>query len=122
MRAKRLTGIALLLLLISVFTGCNNAEPKDWSEVVTLYVSSETGEYRPFGSPPGFGALEGLRIKEEKENYWYVVHLNSIEGFSYERGYEYSLKVEKTHLANPPADGSDIRYKLIEIASKVKVE
>ncbi|MDR1673242.1 MAG: DUF4377 domain-containing protein [Bacteroidales bacterium] len=37
------------------------------------------------------------------------IPLNAIEDFNYEVGHEYRLKVLKTHLANPPADGSDIK-------------
>lgn len=114
MKAKLLTKILLLSFLTFFFPGCNNDETKDWSEIVNLQVSSETGEYLPFEHAPEAEVLEGMKIKDEKENYWKVVHLNSIEGFSYEKGYEYTLTVEKTHLANPPADDSSIKYKRLE--------
>lgn len=105
----------ILCTLVSLY-GCLDDDTKqDWSEIVNLYVSSETGEYRPFGSE---NTLEGMKIKEKENESWAVIHFQSITGFTYEKGYNYLLKVEKIHLGNPPADGSDIDYKLIEILSK----
>ena len=43
---------------------------------------------------------------------------NSIEGFEYEHGYRYSLKVQTTVISNPPADASSINYRLIDVISK----
>ncbi|WP_343020633.1 DUF4377 domain-containing protein, partial [Bacteroides uniformis] len=43
---------------------------------------------------------------------------SGIDGFVYKKGIEYTLKVEKTTLANPPADDSNVRYKLIEILTE----
>jgi hypothetical protein len=116
----------LLIVSVTLLTlwmpGCLNPDDndtgnKDWAETVFLTVASEfvdyyifDGELRPI---PG-----GLNIKEDKNSYWSQVPQGEIEGFTYEVGYEYRLKVLKTHLANPPADGSDIRYKLIEVISK----
>ena len=110
-----------LIVTIALCSSCldflDNREPKDWSESVKVYVASETGVY--FSSWWGLdNPAEGMKIKEEKMDYWYTVHFETIEDFTYERGYEYILKVKKTHLANPPADGSSVRYRLIEILSK----
>lgn len=101
--------------MITLCIGCHDDKPKDWSEIITLYVSAETGDYKPWGADE---VLEGMKIRERQTESWNVVHFKAIEGFSYEKGYAYTLKVEKTHLGNPPADDSDTRYKLIEILSK----
>jgi hypothetical protein len=45
---------------------------------------------------------------------------NSIEGFVYEEGYRYYLKVLKIHFSNPSMDGPNYKYKLIEIMDKKK--
>jgi hypothetical protein len=106
-------GISFLIFLM---VGCENNEDKDWTEKVFLTVSSETVDYSPI---EGNGAVfDGLRIKEDNANHWIIIPLNDIEGFNYEVGHEYKLKVLKTHLANPPADGSDVKYKLLEIILK----
>lgn len=85
---------------------------------MNLYVSSETGDYRPFGHSDKLPPLEGMKIKENINSEWTVIDINGIEGFVYGKGFEYYLKVEKTHIANPPMDASDIKYKLIEVISK----
>ena len=57
-----------------------------------------------------------------------VMHLSSsdestdyIEGFDYEWGYTYVLKVKRTILKNPPMDGSDRTYSLVKVISKTPV-
>lgn len=50
-------------------------------------------------------------------NYFY----DSIEGFSFEEGFEYELKVKKTERENVPADASKYIYTLVEIVSKEPV-
>lgn len=112
---KLLSIIALGLLFISC---SNDNDKKDWSEVVNLYVSSETGEYTPWWWEDFYVKLEGMKIRENESEDWQVVHFETIEGFTFEKGYRYYLKTEKIHLANPPQDGSNIRYKLIEVLSK----
>ncbi len=44
-----------------------------------------------------------------------------IEGFNFEWGYTYILKIRETELRNPPEDGSSSNYKLIKELSKKKV-
>lgn len=48
--------------------------------------------------------------------------LNRIEGFEYAEGYRYKIKVQITHLKNPPADGYIFSYSLLELLSKEKIE
>ena len=44
--------------------------------------------------------------------------LDRIEGFKYEKGFEYELKVKKIKVLNPPQDSSIYTYSLIEVLSK----
>ena len=44
-----------------------------------------------------------------------MTSLNSIEGFDYQWGFVYELRVRETHIANPPADGSAIRTELLSV-------
>lgn len=111
--------LMLICFSIGMCTSClDNDESKDWSEIVNLYVASETEDYYPQEYPDGEEPLEGIKIKEHPDDEWTVIHINDIVGFVYERGFEYHLKVEKVHLGNPPADGRDVVYKLIEIISR----
>jgi hypothetical protein len=62
---------------------------------------------------------EDISVKEDKENDWMSLPLEFIEGFTYyEEGYEYRLRVQKTHLVNPPEDSFIFKYKLIAIISR----
>lgn len=113
-RFKILLMIAFLPALL--MTGCEKGENEDWTEEVMLTVASEKFDFYPFeniGIPGG-----GVYVKEDKANYWTPLPLEFIEGFTYEEGYEYRLRVQKIHLANPPADGFIFEYKLIAIVSK----
>ncbi|MDO4497971.1 MAG: DUF4377 domain-containing protein [Bacteroidales bacterium] len=42
-----------------------------------------------------------------------------MQDFTYDKGFDYELLVQKTTYANPPADGGSYSYKLIEIISKI---
>ena len=48
-------------------------------------------------------------------------YVEYLDGFDFEWGYIYDLKVKETHLASPPEDGSSYRYELIEVISKTAV-
>lgn len=47
-------------------------------------------------------------------------HAEYIDGFEYEWGYTYELKIKATKLSNPPMDGGDTEYELLEVISKTK--
>lgn len=66
-----------------------------------------------------FGLHEGLsyRVKESDEDKWESLY-NAIEGFEYELGFVYSIKVKIFQVENPPADGSSLRYEFVELLSK----
>ncbi len=44
-----------------------------------------------------------------------------IEGFNFEEGSRYRLQVNVSHVANPPADGSSLRYQLVRVLDKMPV-
>ena len=107
-----------------VFSSCNQGafeDREDWSEVVKLYVDAELGEYRPWGHPTDAEPLDGLKIKESKDADWDIIPMDGIDGFTHSLGWEFYLEVEKVHLVNPPADASNIRYRLIKIVEEQKV-
>lgn len=63
-----------------------------------------------------YGAFfKGLSIKAEP-------YAEYIDGFTFEWGYTYSLKIKEIELANPPMDGSSVDYQLVKELSKTKVE
>lgn len=109
-----------LLVLVCIIVGCDKEEPSDKLdlsdkvEIINMYVSAETGTYKPAGSET---YVECMLVKEEGELGYSNLPFGSIEGFDYVRGHEYELEVRKTTLANPPSDGPNITYTLIRIIS-----
>lgn len=116
---------ALLIALVTIFglTACmNEDEPKDITKEVTMYVSSKTGiMYNLFDSEREF-PIECMLVKEQREDEYHPLAFSGIQGFEYEKGYEYDLRVNKTTLANPPADGNIYKYQLVRVIEKRLVE
>lgn len=88
---------------------------------MTLFVSSETVRYSPLYpleyNEDGFPKIyDALFAKKEGSTSW--MGIIEIEGFTYEEGYEYSLKVKEVIEADPYSK----RYALIEILSKEEKE
>lgn len=120
MKAYKLTTFLLALCCAVGFTGCiNNDEPQDKVEAMDAQVSAYTSFSGVLMSNEIF---EGMSVKVGSSPKYSFMGLSSIEGFAYERGYEYKLKIQRTTLANPPADGSLYTYKLIKVLSKQKAE
>lgn len=92
---------------------------KDSEENIDLFVSSETvkftpkypSEYEEDESPKVYNALH---VKEIESGNWMA--LTHIEGFDFEKGYEYVLDVKKVTQAEPYL----LRYVLVDIKLKTK--
>ena len=108
-KLKSLYWMLIALCITTTFISCEKDIPEDWNEVINLYVDAELGEYRPWGHPEDAEPLDGLKIKESKDADWEIIPMNGIDGFIHSLGWEFYLEVEKVHLANPPADASNIR-------------
>jgi heat shock protein HslJ len=103
---------ALHVLLLIASSGCDAMEEP--SEVI-FHVNS-------FRAPcVGVGPMNCLQIKrgDPAKGEWQHFY-SSIDGFSFEPGYRYRLRVRETRLPpdRVPADASSIRYELIEILDK----
>ncbi len=48
------------------------------------------------------------------------IHIESIEGFNFEWGYDYKLKIQVTKLAQEWSDGTRYEHKLLKVLSKTK--
>lgn len=57
------------------------------------------------------------QIKTAEDDDW-TLHHGEIEGFDYQPGYSYRLRVWKEEIADPPADGASWRYVLVKEISK----
>ena len=105
--------ISFLLITAFLAVSCSDDEPKDVVNEIKMSVSAETGTYIPWGSDIPVECM--LVMSEDNPGVWEPLGFNSIKWFTYERGHEYYLSVERTILANPPMDGSDRTYSLLRI-------
>lgn len=116
MKTTPLFGILLLFLCTINLTAClNDDEPQDSVENMEAHVSAVTcisGSL--FGNYP----IEGMLVKVDNESDYQYFDFNEISGFTYQRGCEYDLKIERVTLANPPADASIYNYRLLKEVSK----
>lgn len=69
----------------------------------------------------GEAPMKCLQVRESQDAPWRNF-FGRIEGFEYEEGNAYELRVEVTPIPDPPADASNRRYRLVEIVSKRKGE
>lgn len=97
--------IFIYFCLFFLFLSCN----KDTTE--TMYISGKTV------SCNNVIEKQCLQIKYSLEDDYTIFHDN-IEGFQHDNGTDFTLKVKRTQVENPPADGSKYKYSLIEILDK----
>ncbi len=103
MKSKILIGI----LTLALFFSCS----KDYEKI--LYVSDVKMDCT------GVAPQKCLQIKEKESENWTYFY-SDIEGFDYEEGYTYKIKVEVSEVKNAPADASSLKYTLLEVIEKTK--
>jgi hypothetical protein len=67
----------------------------------------------------GVSTQKCMEYQLKGEDSWQLFY-GEIEGFTYEEGYKYELEVDVEKVANPPADGSSLKYSLKEVIKKEK--
>lgn len=82
-----------------------------------IYLGSETKT-----CDAGVIKKECYQVKWTKNQEDWEYFYNEIQGFEYEEGYFYTLKVKVERIDNPPADASSLRYHLIKELEKKKVK
>ncbi|MFQ5992655.1 MAG: DUF4377 domain-containing protein [Nitrospiraceae bacterium] len=102
----------LLILLSLIFAGCTSTSTVEKLPVEkTVFV----GPHRV--DCTGVGPQKCFLIKDSPGAEWTYLY-DEIEGFDYEEGYTYELRVREHYLENPPADASSIKLILVENVSK----
>lgn len=122
MKTKHLFGILMLLLFTLIFTSCDKEDEK----------GAKVADYQEYELTVASKKILGMIFSEGK-NYFrkvYAVKKNNtqdwesfsfIQGFNYEEGYEYHIKISKTtYLDYRKGDPSWTEYKLLEVISKEK--
>jgi heat shock protein HslJ len=89
--------------------------PEEQSEEITMYVGPELVDC------VGVAPQTCYQVKFEEGDEWQLLY-NDIEGFEFQPGIESELLVNKITVENPPADGSSIRYELVQIVSQSETQ
>ena len=91
--------------------GADSAVEQGKDETRTLYVAHFRVDC------VGVAPMKCLQVRETPNAEWRMFY-DGIEGFDYEEGYDYELRVRTEEVENPPADASSIRWILEEVVSK----
>lgn len=107
----------LLMFICLFWTACKDDDkPTDIVKEIAMSVYSETGIMYALFDTDKEHPIECMLVKtEDNSKEWQPLAFDAIEGFTYERGHEYELRVKRTILANPPMDAPDRTYSLVSI-------
>lgn len=100
-----------------MIVGCaSSTEPR--VRILTLEVAPTRVECM------GMVPMECLQVREVRYGPQgpFVATFIPIEGFTHETGYQYVIRVARRTIRNPPADGSSVVDRLIEVVSRIRVE
>lgn len=103
--------LALSILLVS--GGCDVFGPSP-TQVIVMYVGPRTA---PCHSPH---MTECLLVRMNPRDEWTFFYTGII-GFEHEPGYAYTLNVLTRRIDNPPADGSSVEYRLLQVLRRTPV-
>ena len=108
---KCIAGVIILFLCVSLFNSCKDDDTMMW--IASERVLSE--------DPVSTQEFLRMQYKFKESDPWMVLS-ERINGFNYEEGYEYILRVKVTKIKNPAQDQSGTSYSLVDIISKTKKE
>jgi len=109
--------LILILLIFGILFSCSNDAGNEF-QITNMRIN----HYQNTGI--GEGLFLTLMVQEGNNigsDNWFKFY-NNIEGFDYQPGYIYDIKVVVEQVDNPPADGSSLKYTLQEIKSTQKVD
>ncbi|MGS0891314.1 DUF4377 domain-containing protein [Burkholderia stagnalis] len=99
----------------SAATAAGAARPADGRPVTrTVYVAPQP--VRCTGVAP----MDCLQVRVSPSEPWTLWYAG-IEGFAYQPGYRYTLEIDEYRVAQPPADGSSIRWVLKRVVERRQV-
>jgi heat shock protein HslJ len=121
MQHRLLALLGVVMATVLTLSACATAQPTE------IPVQNQSGTSQIIFIAPelkecvGVGPMECMQMADSKDGPWSLFY-NQIEGFTFEPGFLYELRVRSEQVANPPADESSIRYILEEVVSKSDVE
>lgn len=107
----------LLLIVVGILFSCSNNEGNE-SRTIAMRVNHYQSSGLAVGPVLTLLVQEGDAIGT---NNWSKFYAN-IEGFHYVPGKIYNLSVRVEPIDNPPADGSSLKYTLLEVKSIQEVD
>ena len=119
----KLRNALLAIFILFTFFSCDLYEEDEVVSIIEIFVAEETIEKTMYKYLDGDETYleEFLTVKVRGSNRWTEFGLFEIEGFKFDDGYEYFLRVRKTEFLNPPLDGSDVKYVLEKVLSATHV-
>lgn len=102
--------MSLALLLSLAVAACSGITGPS-ERVVTMDVASQRVPCT------GLVPRECLRVRQLPDTAWGLFY-DAIDGFAFEAGFEYTLRVRVRTVPNPPADASSLAYRLITVLRK----
>ena len=106
-----------LLLLPLLFGGCELGD-EDESHTEIWTVASEKGVA---GIAMDFGHTPAYIVKKGSAAAWEIFS-GSVVGFTFEKGYESTIRVRIDPIADPPADGPGRRYTMELLISRTQMQ
>ena len=120
---RKVVFLSVYFLMTSLLFSCNsfleNEEASEKVEYVNLTVASNTVLVAPMSNCE-CNPTDHLSVFENGRNY--LLPLKWIEGFDYEKGYEYKIKVKRVTPVHAIQDAPQSFYYLVETISKRKIE
>jgi len=104
--------LGFLLLVMVSLVACKQPQKKGNEKIFWVHSSKISCE--------GVGKMNCLQVKrgEDFETLRWESFYSNIEGFEYQPGYIYKIKVNESKRKNVPADASSLEYELVEVLSK----
>ncbi len=106
-----------ILMIIGILFSCSKDDtvlPQTFDMRINHYQNTGIGE--------GLFLIQMVQISNTIGSENWIKFYNTIEGFDFQPGYIYDIKVSVEQVDNPPADGSSLKYTLQEIKSTQKVD
>lgn len=107
------------LFVFFTLLSCNSPRGASSSDRTTKPVEVIVASYKV--KCTGLAEQSCFLIKLKAEDEW-TYYYNDLDGFDYEEGYEYVVKVKKIRASNEVTDASDFKYELVEIVSKTPLK
>lgn len=103
----------MLVYSLSLLVAADKERRLEEREMIeTLYINSELVDCEG-----GAGPQKCMQMRRSPDEPWELFY-DGIEGFTFEPGFTYELRVRATAVDNPPADASSQRYALVEVVDK----